>query len=112
VTLHKRKKNVNCDQTGHPLENKSRTGFKIDISLLVLIASWILWFVLDRGWIIAIGLTVASELTAEYLGEGIFTHNSWFERLSVEHAGFSVWRILAGVMVGVLILSLIILGLS
>ena len=56
------------------------------------------------GWIFAI----AADLTGEFLGEVIFTDNSWFERLSVEHTGFSVLRILAGVIVGVLLLLLII----
>ena len=57
------------------------------------------------GWIFAI----AADLIGEFLGDMTFTDASWFERLSVEHTGFSVLRILAGVIVGVPLLLLIIL---
>jgi hypothetical protein len=84
-------------------------GQRLVIALLVLVGCWVLWFLLQRGWIIALGLSVVASLTAEYLGTKIFSGNSWFESLSVEHSGFSVWRVVLLVMAVLLIFSLIVL---
>jgi hypothetical protein len=91
-------------------ERQKHWGPKAIFSLSILIACWILWFVLDRGWIIAFGLSIVGCLCAEYLGTKLFTQNSWFDRLSVEHSGFSVWRIVLGVVVVLLFFSVIMLG--
>jgi hypothetical protein len=85
---------VNSEQNDGQMPGKeNRFGLKAVISLLVLVSCWILWFVFYRGWIIALGLSVVASLCAEYLGAKVFTKNSWFDRLSVEHSRFSVLRI-------------------
>ncbi len=102
---------VNSEQNDGQMPGKeNRFGLKAVISLLVLVSCWILWFVFHRAWIIALGLSVVASLCAEYLGAKVFTKNSWFDRLSVEHSGFSVLRIAIGVIVVLVVFSLIILG--
>lgn len=102
---------MNSEQNdGQMPAKENRFGLKAVISLLVLVACWILWFVFDRGWIIALGLSVVACLSAEYVGAKVFTKNSWFDRLSVEYSGFSVLRIAIGVIVVLVIFSVIILG--
>jgi hypothetical protein len=58
--------------------------------------------------LIAIGLSVVADLVGEWLGEEALTKRTWFDRLSTEHSGFSVRRIVVGVMVVLLSFSLII----
>ena len=83
---------------------------KVIISVLVLIACWALWFLLERSWITILVLSIVGCLVAEYLGFKLVSRNKWFEQLSVEHSGFSIWRIILGVIVVVLIAVVIILA--
>ena len=55
-------------------------------------------------------LSIVGCLVAEYLGFKLVSRNKWFEQLSVEHSGFSIWRIILGVIVVVLIAVVIILA--
>jgi len=89
---------------------KKHPGLRTAIALLVLVGCWILWFALPGGWIRSIGLSVVGCLAGEYLGEEIIGRNSWFERLSVKHSGFSILRIVVGVTVVLLIGALFIIG--
>jgi len=88
---------------------KKRHGLRTAMALLVLVGCWILWFALPGGWILSIGLSVVGCLAGECLGEN-FGRNSWFERLSVEHSGFSILRIVVGVTVVLLIGPLFIIA--
>src|SRR5215471_3830698 len=87
---------------------KKRHGLRTAMALLVLVGCWILWFALPGSWILSIGLSVGC-LAGECLGEN-FGRNSWFERLSVEHSGFSILRIVVGVTVVLLIGPLFIIA--
>jgi hypothetical protein len=89
---------------------ESRFGPGVVICLLVLVGCWVLWFILDRGWIIALGLSIVACLCGEYIGSQILGGRPWFERLSAEHSGFSVWRIVLGVLLVLLLFSLIIVA--
>jgi hypothetical protein len=91
-------------------ERESRLGLTLVICLLVLAGCWVLWFILDKGWIVALGLSIVACLCGEYIGSQILGGRPWFERLSVEHSGFSVWRIVLGVFLVLLVFSLIIVG--
>jgi hypothetical protein len=51
----------------------------------------------------------STTATGEYLGEALFTRNR-AERLSVENSGFSVLRIISGVVAVFLLLVLIVVG--
>jgi hypothetical protein len=83
---------------------------KIIITLLVLIACWALWFLLERSWATLLVLSIVGCLAAEYVGFKLFSKNQGFEQLSVEHSGFSIWRIMLGVTVVLLISAMIILA--
>lgn len=89
--------------------SEKRDGLKLAICAIILVGCWVLWFVLDRGWIIALGLSVVGCVCGEYIGE-TFGGRAWFERLSVEHSGFSLWRIAVGVLAVLLFVAFIILG--
>lgn len=96
------------DEQTQDLEKQS--ALKVIITVLVLIGCWALWFLLNRGWLITLVLSIVGCLSAEYLGFKIFTRNRWFDQLSVDHSGFSIWRILLGVIVVLLISGVIILA--
>ncbi len=91
-------------------KKEGRVGLRVAICLFVLVGCWVLWFLLDRGWIIALGLSVVACLCGEYIGTRIFGGRAWFERLSVEQSGFSVWRIALGVLMVLLFFSFIVLA--
>jgi len=63
----------------------------------------------SQSWLPYLLFGVGALLTSEYLGLKLF-EQEWFQRLSVEHAGFSIMRIVAGVLVVLLVAGLIILG--
>ena len=83
---------------------------KAIITILVLIACWALWFLLERSWVTILVLSIGGCLAAEYLGFKLLSRNKWFEQLSVEHSGFSIWRIILAVIGVVLIAVVIILA--
>jgi hypothetical protein len=87
-----------------------QSTIKVIITVLVLIACWALWFLLKGGWVTILVLSIVGCLAAEYLGFKLLSRNKWFEQLSVEHSGFSIWRIILGVIVVVLITVVIILA--
>ena len=91
-------------------KTKSRLGLRLAISVTILVGCWVLWFVLARGWIISLGLSLVACICGEYIGSQIFGGRAWFERLSVEHSGFSLWRIAVGVLAVLLFFAFIILG--
>jgi len=104
-------KNENSEQTSlRTAAKENHGGLKVAISLVVLVGCWILWFIFARGWIIALGLSIVAALFAEQVGIKVLTGKAWFERLSVQHSGFSVWRIALVVLVVLLIFSVIIMG--
>jgi hypothetical protein len=87
-----------------------QSTIKVIITVLVLIACWALWFLLEGGWVTILVLSIVGCLAAEYLGFKLLSRNKWFEQLSVEHSGFSIWRIILGVIVVLLIAVVIILA--
>jgi len=91
-------------------KKEGRVGLRVAICLFVLVGCWVLWFLLDRGWIIALGLSIVACLCGEYIGTRIFGGRAWLERLSVEQSGFSVWRIALGVLIVLLFFSFIVLA--
>jgi len=99
-----------AEDDGKVSNRETHVGLKVAISWSVLVGCWILWFVLERGWIMALGLSIVACLCGEYLGSKTLTNNRWFDRLSVEHSGFSVWRIALGFVVVLLIFSAFLLA--
>lgn len=95
---------------GQTQDLDKHSTLKVIITVLVLIACWGLWFLLERSWITILVLSIVGCLAAEYLGFKLVSRNKWFEQLSVEHSGFSIWRIILGVIVVVLITVVIILA--
>src|SRR6478752_6614305 len=89
---------------------ESRVGLRVAISVFVLFGCWVLWFVIGQGWLIGLGLSIVACLFGEYVGEQVFSGRAWFEKLSVEHSGFSVWRIFLGVLMVLSFLSFIIVA--
>ena len=96
------------NQTAHEAGNHST--LKTIVTLVILLGCWVLWFMLSGGWFAALLLSVVGCLSAEYLGFKIFRGRRWFERLSVEHTGFSIWRIVLGTLFVLLVAALFILG--
>lgn len=96
------------DEQTQALDKQST--LKVIITVLVLIACWALWFLLVRSWVTILMLSIVGCLAAEYLGFKLLSRNKWFEQLSVEHSGFSIWRIILGVIGVVLIAVVIILA--
>jgi hypothetical protein len=78
----------------------------------VIRVDWVLGSVLviDEGWVLALGLSIVACLCGESIGEQVFGRRAWFEKLSVEHSGVSVWRILLGVVIALLFVSLMIIA--
>lgn len=83
---------------------------KVIVTVLVLTACWGLWFLLERSWVTVLALSIVGCLAAEYLGFKLVSGSRWFEQLSVEHSGFSIWRIILGVIGVVLIFVVVILA--
>lgn len=62
------------------------------VFVICLIAS-----VAVQSWLVSLVLCIFASACVEYLGVRIFTRWRWLNRLSVEHAGFSIARIVLGV---------------
>jgi hypothetical protein len=88
-------------------ELTKNSSLKMIVTLSILVGCWILWFVFARSWIVAILLSIIACVCGEFLGINIFSENRRINRLSVEHSGFSIWRVLLGVLIVLLIFSAI-----
>lgn len=105
------KKNLKFAEDGTQASKAEKhVGLKLAISMSTLVGCWILWSILDKGWIMVLGLSIVGGLCAEYLGSKFLTNNRWFDRLSVEYSGFSLWRIVIGTAVVLLIFSVFFLA--
>lgn len=95
------------EQTQDP--NK-HTTLKVIITVLVLIACWTVWYLIERSWVAILVLSIVGCVAAEYLGFKLIHKNKWFEQLSVEQAGFSIKRIVLGVLVVLMGVGVLIVG--
>lgn len=82
------------------------TSLKILACLTVVLLAAALFFVSGGGWLIFLLLFLPSYLCEEWLSMKLFGEQSPLNRLSIAEAGFSVWRILLGVIVVLMLFGL------
>lgn len=106
---------ANKEENQQPLEsstrNKANDTLKLILCLLFLIASSGLWIVVGSQfrWLVFLLLVVPGYACGEWLSSKIFSENSG---LSISQSGFSILRIIYGVIIAVALLGCIyILGL-
>jgi hypothetical protein len=80
-------------------EGKIKTGLKIAACLTFLVFSLVLWLASGRSWLVLLLLSLPCYACEEWLGGKIFGEQSWLNRFSVSRSGFSIWRIVFGVIV-------------
>lgn len=82
---------------------------KVIVTILLFLACSIVSFA-SQSWFLSVLLFVAAFACAEYLGVRLFARLKWFNRLSVEHSGFSIMRVLLGVWIALTIVTLVFVG--
>ncbi len=80
-------------------EGRVKTGLKVAACLTFLVFSLVLWLMSGRSWLVLLLLSLPCYACEEWLGGKIFSEQSRFNRFSVSQSGFSIWRIVLGVIV-------------
>lgn len=79
------------------------------VAVLVFVICLIATFAV-QSWLVSLVLCIFASACVEYLGEEGITRWKWLNRLSVEHAGFSIARIALGVLVVLVFAGVLVLG--
>ena len=80
-------------------EGRIKTGLKVAACLTFLAFSLVLWLMSGRSWLVLLLLSLPCYACEEWLSGKIFGEQSWLNRFSVSRSGFSIWRIVFGVIV-------------
>ena len=76
------------------MRTKDTARSKMVVTVLLFIGCLIASLVF-QNWLVSVVLFFCSFACAEYLGVRILLKQQWLNRLSVEHAGFSIMRIIS-----------------
>ena len=85
-------------------KNRLSTRLKAVACLAFLVLSIVLWIVSGRSWLLWLLLLIPCFLCEEWLAEKVNTERSGW---STAEAGFSVWRILYGVILVLLFFGVV-----
>ena len=88
------------------INSKITEGLKVFACLAVVLLAAALFFVSGGGLLIFLLLFLPSYVCEEWLSIKLFGKQSPLNRLSTAEAGFSLWRILLGVIVVLMLFGL------
>lgn len=80
-------------------EGRLKAGLKVAGCVAFILFSLVLWFMSGFSWLVLLLLSLPCYACEEWLGGKIFGEQSWLNRFSVSRSGFSMWRIVFGVIV-------------